>query len=340
MALQLAPATQSFRADFTYRNSPTAIARFPFPFPEDKYMYSVNIEPAVSRDPGSIFEHQFDIDEHYRSEMAERALVLEKDPRRSIVMPHMQVAAWDALEMYMEHLSRDYPEWFALERQDDHWHWTNKALGLSQSFVFGQPDTLPYEPLEYIMRQAQGDVALLDQRDGDLFMDAGVVTAPADWSLAFDAGMSFKQWHAPVPLAHQIGVFDRALKFLLNIQVGHPARRLNWTLTINPRMDTSSETYHEWGADRGTVTAENAGRKVHLRVEMQLMTRLARSNALLFGIRTYLASLDELVTQPGWGQRLYRVMRDLPEPIADYKGISRYRPQLLEWLRPFDPQAA
>ncbi|WP_431798423.1 DUF3445 domain-containing protein (plasmid) [Cupriavidus metallidurans] len=339
MALKLASTTQSFREDFTYRNSPDAIARFPFPFPEDKYMYSVNIEPAVSRDPGSIFEHQFDIDEHYRSEMAERAMVLEKDPRRSIVMPHMQIAAWDALELYMEHMSQDYPEWFTLERQGDKWHWTNQALGLAQSFVFGQADTLPYEPLEYIMRQAQGDVALLDQRDGDLFMDAGVVTAPADWSLAFDAGMSFKQWHSPVPLAHQLGVFDRALRFLLNIQVGHPVRRLNWTLTINPRMDTSSETYHEWGADRGTVTAQNAGCKVHLRVEMQLMARLPRSHALLFGIRTYLASLDEIVTQPGWGQRLYRVMRDLPAPIADYKGISRYRPQLLEWLRRFDPEA-
>ena len=336
MALALSPDVQSFRGDFTYRNSPEAIARFPFPFPEDRYMYSVNLEPAVSRDPGSIFEHRFDIDEHYRSEMAERAIVLETDARRSICMPHMAPAAWDALEMYMEHMSRDYPEWFTLERDGDRWHWTNKALGLQQRFVFGQADTLPYPPLEYILRQTQGDVALLDQRDGDLFMEAGVITAPADWSLAFDAGMSFKQWHSPVPLAHQIGIFDRALKFLLNIQTDQPARRLNWTLTINPRMDTSSETLHEWGADRGTVTAENAGRKVHLRVEMQLMARLPRSHALMFGIRTYLASLEELASHPGWGRRLYRVIRDLPDPIADYKGITRYRTELLAWLRTYE----
>ncbi len=31
--------------------------------------------------------------------MAERALVLDKDPRRYLVLPHMQVAAWDALQM-------------------------------------------------------------------------------------------------------------------------------------------------------------------------------------------------------------------------------------------------
>jgi hypothetical protein len=302
-------------------------------------MYSVNIEPGTSRDPGSVFEHWFDIDEHYRSEVAERALVLAKDPKRHLVASHMQSAAWDALEMYMEHLSADYPDLFALTREGDRWHWRNKALGIEQHFVFGQADTLPFEPLEFIMRQVQGDVALLDQRDNDLFMDAGVVTGPADWSLAFDAGMSFKQWHAPVPMAHELGVFERALKFLLNVQVDQPARRLNWTLTVNPRLDTSSEMFHKWGSDRSTVTAENAGRKVHLRVELQFMARLPRSHALLFSIRTYLASLEDLVSNPAWGQRLYRVLRDLPEPLAEYKGFSKYRAELVEWLRAYDTEA-
>ena len=31
-------------------------------------------------------------------------------------------------------------------------------------------------------------------------------------------GMSFHEWHGPVPLAHELGVFDRALKYLLNLQ--------------------------------------------------------------------------------------------------------------------------
>ncbi|MNC28487.1 hypothetical protein D3C75_766920 [compost metagenome] len=186
----------------------------------------------------------------------------------------------------------------------------------------------------------QGDFALLDQRDGDLFMDAGIVTGPADWSLAFDAGMSFKQWHAPVPMAPELGVFDRALKYLLNIAVERPVRRLNWTMTVNPRLDTSSETFHEWGHERGQVTADNVAGLVHLRVELQHMARLPRSNALLFGIRTYLISLEELASNPAWACRLHRVLRDLPEAIADYKGLTRYRPLVVDWLSQFDPEAA
>ena len=171
----------------------------------------------------------------------------------------------------------------------------------------------------------QGDFALLDQRDGDLYMDAGLVTCPADWSLAFDAGMSFKQWHSPVPMAHQMGVFDRALKYLLNMQVEQPVRRLNWTLTINPRLDSSPETFHEWGADRGRMTAENVGQ------QGASAGRAASDGPAAAQQRGDVQhphlpdSMDELVTQPGWGSRLHRVLRDLPEPIADYKGMSRYR---------------
>ena len=335
MSVLIKPA-QTYRGDFSFANSAKAIARFPFPFPEDRYLYSVNIEPATPREPGSVYEHWFDIDEHYRSEVAERALVLENDPRRAIVMPHMQTASWDALELIMENLAADYPEWFSLECEGDRWHWTNRALDIEQPFRFGDASTLPYAPLEYIARQTQGDFALLDQRDSDLYMDAGVITGPADWSLAFDAGMSFKQWHAPVPLAHQMGVFDRALKYLLAIRAGAPVRRLNWTLTVHPRLDTSPETYHLWGRDRGTVTDNDAGNQVYLRVELQLMARLARSNAMMFSIRTYLCSIADLCTNAEWARRLHRVLRDLPDPIADYKGMTRYRPALVEWLSQFD----
>ena len=39
---------ETFRDDYTFRNSREAIRRFPFPFAEDEYMYSVNIEQHVS----------------------------------------------------------------------------------------------------------------------------------------------------------------------------------------------------------------------------------------------------------------------------------------------------
>jgi hypothetical protein len=202
-------------------------------------MYTVNIEPHTPGPVNSVFEFPIDVDEHYVSEMEDRALVLKDDPLRCQALPHMQLAEWDLVELLMVSMSEHYPEHFTLTRDGDKWHWINRPLGIDQQFTFGDTATLPYPPMEYITRQCQGDFCLIDQRDGNLWMDAGIVTTQADWSLDFDIGMNFMEWHGPVPLAHEAGVFDRALKFLMNLQLGKPVRRLNWTMSINPRLDTS-----------------------------------------------------------------------------------------------------
>ena len=332
--------SETFRDDYTFRNSPETIRRFPFPFNEDKYMYSVNMEPHVPAGPeGGAFRNLVDIDEHFVAEMQDRAKVLKEDPLRYQALPHMMTAQWDTLELLMEHQAASYPEHFSLTKDGDRWHWINRPMGIDQHFTFGDAATLPMEPLEFITRQAQGDFVIVDQRDNNLWCDAGMVTTQADWSLDFDIGMNFHEWHGPVPLAHEIGVFDRALKFLLNLQLGKPVRRLNWTMTINPRLDTSPENYHKWGPDRATVTPENVGNKVHLRCELQSLWRLPRSNAILFVIRCYLIKMEELVSVPKWARRFHRVLRDLPPQLVDYKGLTRYRPATIDWLSKFDDGA-
>ncbi|APO79462.1 hypothetical protein AM571_PC01731 (plasmid) [Rhizobium etli 8C-3] len=330
---------ESFRDDFSYRNSPENISRFPFPFDRDEYMYSVNMEPHVRGRPGTVFENLIDVDEHYVAEMHDRMLVLKEDPLRYQALPHMMNAQWDTLELLMEEQATGYPEHFTLTRNGDEWRWVNRPLGIDDTFTFGDVSTLPCEPFEYITRQAQGDFCIVDQRDGNLWMDAGMVTTQADWSLDFDIGMNFMEWHGPVPLAHQAGVFDRALKFLLNLQQGKPTRRFNWTMTINPRLDTSPENYHKWGPDRTTVTPENVAEKVHLRVELQSLWRLPRSNAILFVIRCYLMNMGELVTVPKWARRMPRVLRTLPPELIDYKGLTRYREDTINWLSKYDDGA-
>lgn len=335
MDLNLKPA-ESFRGDYSYANSDEAILRFPFPYPEDIYMYSVNIEPHVRGGPTKAFDAVFDLDEHYVGDMADRALVLQEDPLRCQVLPHMMEAEWDTLELLMESLAQDYPQHFCLTKNGNEWHWVNRPLNIDQHFTFGKAETLPCPPFEYITRQVQGDFSLQDQRDNNLFMDGGMVTSQADWSLNFDIGMSFHEWHGPVPVAHELGVFDRALAFLLRLQHGKPVRRLNWTLTANPRLDTSPENYPVWGPERASITPENIGHRMCLRVELQTLTRLPRSNAILFGIRGYLIRLEELARVRKWAVRMHRVMRDLHPEIADYKGTGRYRQFIVDYLAPFD----
>ena len=327
---------ETFRGDYTFSNSQWAINRFPFPFHKDSFMYSVNMEQHSGGPEGCVYEKRFDVDEHYLSEMRDRAIVLDEDPLRCQSLPHMNLAGWDLLELIMISKSEDYPDLFELHRDGSRWRWINRPMQIDDSFVFMDNSTLPYPPMEYITRQAQGDFCLLDQRDNNLWMDAGMVTTQADWSLDFDIGMNFFEWHAPVPRAHEMGIFKRALKFLLAIQQGTPARRLNWTLTVNPLLDTSPENYHKWGIDKASLTPDNVGEKQYLRVELQTFFRLPRSNALVFPIRCYLIKFADIVTIPKWGRRLHRVLRDIPDDLATYKGFINNRHLLVDYLSQFD----
>jgi hypothetical protein len=42
---------------------------------------------------------------------------------------------------------------------------------------------------------------------------------------------------------------------------------------------------------------------------------------------------------PKWGRRLHRVIRDLPEPLAVYKGFARNRALMVDWLAQHDDAA-
>ncbi len=53
-------------------------------------------------------------------------------------------------------------------------------------------------------------------------------------------------------------------------------------------------------------------------------------------MRGYLISMRELVTVPKWARRVHRVLRDLHPALVDYKGLTRYRDAVVEYLAPFD----
>lgn len=128
--MSLAFKKETFRDDYTYQNSPEAIKRFPFPFAEDTYMYSVNIEPHTKGPVGAVTEFAFDIDEHYVAECEDKAKTLALDAGRYQALPHMAEAQWDFLELTMESLTNDYPELFSLKKDGLLWTWKINRLGL------------------------------------------------------------------------------------------------------------------------------------------------------------------------------------------------------------------
>ncbi|MBA4865641.1 DUF3445 domain-containing protein [Streptomyces sp. PSKA54] len=316
------------------------IAGFPFPFRADTYRYSTNVEPArvpVATEAGGWGGGILDIDGEYAAELAERERILAADPTRLTVLPHMGPACWDALRTLLRELAAQHPDVMELRRDGDELVWRNELLGIEQRFRDGDDDTLPGGPLGFLGSQIQDDIVLLDQREGSLWADAGLVTFAADWSLHFDVGMRFLEVHGPVPRVHEEGVISRAERFLMRLQPGQEYRRTNWTMSVDRRLDQSTEVYPLWGRDRRLIAeapADELAERLQLRVEVQHLIRLGASGAVLFLIRTYLLSLAELAQVPAWRTRFGRVLAELPDDMAEYKGLTRFRRAAADWLLP------
>ncbi len=302
------------------------LRRFPYPFKGDTYRYSNN--STLLTPPRSI-----DITGTYQKEIKlKRSLLTEYHTRCFQSFPTTNKAQWEAMELVMTNLATYFPESFSLKVEDEKHIFTNHILCEKHEFIMGDDSTLPYEPLDFIGRQVQEDLILMMQRDGDLYLDAGQLCFPANWSLAFNHGLSFKNIHFPIPGFKEEGLDERILQFLLNLEAGNPWGRKNWSLMAGNRMDTSIETFNVWGKERRKVTKENAGEFVHLRVEVQKLFRLPRSNAILFTIHTHLLSLEKLIEIPEWRNQLYQILVELPPHIADYKGISLYKEKVLAYI--------
>lgn len=320
---------------------PNLLASFPFPFSADEYRYSTNLAPAgtaVVTATGRWGDRMVDVDAAYEDELAERASILAADPSRHAVLPHMRPACWDAMLTLMREMAATHPDTMSLDGDGDGitWCWRNNRAGVLQHFVFGDESSLPTEPLAFIAAQLQEDVVLLDQRNGDLFADAGVVTFAAAWSFGFDVGMEFLEIHGPVPRLRDSGVITRARDFILGMQAGAAYRRTNWSVAVGHRLDQSLECYPEWSQDRDlarTADDDAFGRLIHLRVEVQHLIRLPQSGAICFLIRTYLLPLADLVTVEPWRRQTAAVLAELPEDLAEYKGFAPYRGRVVEWLR-------
>lgn len=303
------------------------VKRFPFPFKSDSYRYSNNSEAL---DPPFLL----DITPEYVHEIEKKRTILNTTKVQSYQsFSHTLAAQWEILEMVIDEMTSLYPHYFSITKNGQHWTFNNHLLGEEYSFIFGDSTSLPYEPLDFIGRHIQEDLIYIAQRDGDLYMDAGQLCFPANWSIAFNLGMTYTEFHSPVPHFSSSGLAEKVRNFLLRMEAGKPWTRLNWTMTVEPILDTFPETFDQWGPKKDMIHSENIGQLVHLRVEDQRLFRLPGSNGILFSIHTHLLSLDELSKNEEWIKRFINVLTDLPDYIAEYKGFISYKEKIVEHLK-------
>jgi hypothetical protein len=245
-------------------------------------------------------------DTETRPQIAERIRLLAE--RRADVLadtPGADAACAELRAVLAAHLTAHWPGW-------------------------ARPPGVPAEhPLADICGWVAEDFCLIRPAPEGPQLIAAILCFPSRWRLSEKIGRPLIAIHKPVPTyAETLGrPVDR---FMTAIRPGRLAVRYNWSVHEDPTL--FQPTGHGRGEFDPRITAENAGAALWLRVERQTFRRLPGSGVVVFGIRTHVTPLAEVVAVPGEAGRLAAAVRGVPEELERYKSLMPFRAALLGYL--------
>jgi hypothetical protein len=165
-------------------------------------------------------------------------------------------------------------------------------------------------PLVTAGRQIQEDLVIVERRD-TWRLTGAMVCFPSRWDLPSKAGATLDEIHGPVPgYQDALGSLTNALFDRLT-----PERsfwRLNWTLLDDPSL---FQPRSERRTPEGDLDAW------FVRVERQTLCCLPETAAVVFTIRTYVASVAELMARDEtFVDTLLTNIESAPVAMQEYKG--------------------
>lgn len=168
------------------------------------------------------------------------------------------------------------------------------------------------------------DVVLMTRDAAGVFrLRGGVVVFPSHWALADKLEQTLREVHGVVPgLNTAIGpAIDR---YLDRLKPGFAAGRSNWGLAATDAMNLHPAT-NPRRLEQGMPFED-----IWLRIEDQNLSRLPKSDAILFGIRIESIRLTEVLVDAEIRRRFNRTLKTMPPTVAVYKGLSEVMPELLQ----------
>jgi hypothetical protein len=247
-------------------------------------------------------------------------------------LPGSRAGQWEVLELVFRDMARVYPEHFAFYRNGHVCQWHNGLLGRAWEFRYGDDQSLPLPPLDFVGRQVQEDLLLMS---GDVSQNfpliAGHLCFPSRWDLDEKLGKSFMAIHVPVPLfANQLGRTSQLM--MERLKQDRPVWRANWSLSPTDQLDLSLKAVPHYNKLKAGINAIDAGDRVFFRIERQVLARLPLTNMILFTVRLYIRPISALANDPEWARRFASVLRSIPYEFLEYKGIPTYLEPLLDYL--------
>ncbi len=138
-------------------------------------------------------------------------------------------------------------------------------------------------PMDCLARLIQEDLLILEKHQDGYILSGGILCFPASWTLSEKVGKPLDRIHQPVR-SYDSSMAKRVDRLFTGIRVGHPLWRANYLLYETADL-------HQPRREAEQKPTLNPG---FVRVEKQTLFRLPETQAVIFGIHSYVARLDSL----------------------------------------------
>lgn len=235
-------------------------------------------------------------------------------------LPGSQPAQQEVLQLLVEHLLHYFPQHYQ-QQQGDLCNCVTRQRWCLAEFA--------KKPLDLAGRLVQEDLCLMLPTEQQYVLAAASVCFPSRWSLQEKIGQPIATIHQQVP--GYADALERPVNHFFNrLRPDYPGYRLNWGIVDSPDLFLDQRKGNtEFDP---TITPENAGERLWLRVERQTLRRLSVSNGVLFTIRTYVHPLSQLMHDPEVVRQLKTAIQQIPAAMQIYKNLLPMRSALVSYL--------
>ncbi len=266
-------------------------------------------------------EPWIEIDAHLGEELREKArLLADHHAQVYVEEPRSLPAQREIRDVLAEHLCARHPELYRRRRDG------LEVAALGESIPFETPER---PPLECASRWVQEDLCVMEHWDGAWRLSAGSVCFPTRWNLPSKLGLPLADIHTPVP-GYAETLAGPADRFFDAMVTGRTVWRVNWSLSDRP--DLFQPLRYGAPPPAATVTADNAGDTVWIRIERQTLRRFETSDAILFTIRVHRRRLRALRAEPDAAAGLVGALRSMDPALHGYKSLPPLHDAVIAYL--------
>lgn len=302
------------------------------PFKKGPYNLTMNIK-NINEDDWLLIENTYLDVTNKRQEIVE-----DEDMSRKTVItqPEGIEGVCEFYDIAVDYMMQRYPMYFYEKASEPGYVYNGirkESIFKTSSQYRGDTQLL----IKTLARHLEEDFLIMMKSDknDEYYFRSGAFVFPSGFDPSKKANLSLKDIHGPVPYYKE--KIEKSMdKFFQRFKIGKFVMRVNWTCQAHTHRYAVGLN-HAYNNEKKPEVFKakdlDFEKGVFLRNERQCLTRLPKSKAIVFTIRTYLTPIAQVKREGETGLDLACAIENLPPVTAIYKTATIWGDAIIDYMR-------